>query len=178
MHPWLKKLWPTWLLESVLQITPAEAKKHGIKAVLTDLDNTLIPWNSEVVPASLHNWAQALADHDIKVLILSNNNGARVRHIAEQLGVHYLAPAYKPRRKGYRQALEKLACKKEEAVLVGDQLFTDVLGASRFGLRSILVKPVVASDGKWTRVNRRLEKLFLEYCAREKLHWDWRDQLD
>lgn len=174
----LKKFQPTWMLDTILQISPDQAHKHHIKAIITDLDNTLIPWNSAQVPEYLKQWAEEMTSAGIEVLILSNNNGLRVADVAKQLGVQYLAPAYKPRSSGYLSALKVLDLAKEEVAFVGDQLLTDVFGANRVGIRTILVKPVVKTDGMWTRVNRGVEKP-LKYLL-DKFHknWEWRNQLD
>lgn len=174
----MRKFLPTWTLENILQITPEQAYRHNIKAILTDLDNTLIPWDSKQVPLELKIWAEAITQAGVEILILSNNKSQRVKEIAQQLGVAYLAPAYKPRRIGYRRAMAYIKSNKEETVFVGDQLLTDVLGASRFGLRSILVKPVADSDGAMTRFNRKVEKQLIKFFKQRELIFEWRDQLD
>ena len=93
-------------------------------------------------------------------MILSNNNEERVRRFLRNIDSPYICKAYKPFRKGYLKALERLGVKKEEAVFVGDQLFTDILGANRCGIRSILVRYIEKSGSK-PQLRRRFEKAIL-----------------
>jgi len=93
------------------------------------------------------------------VIFVSNNNGDRVRKFAEPLGLHYIAPARKPLPIGFKRALTQFGYHAKEVVFLGDQLFTDVLGANSVGIEVIHVQPVVKTDGVVTRFNRMMERL-------------------
>ena len=129
--------------ESVLELDGAALKARGITLLLLDLDNTISPYRDhEPVPA-LKNFVAQLRAAGVEPFILSNSRKpARVQAFAELLGVPYLRRAGKPRRGGFLQALEIMGRRREETAMVGDQIFTDILGANRAGIFSILVRPM------------------------------------
>jgi len=92
------------------------------------------------------------------VLLLRHNKEARVKHFAEPLGIPYIHKAKKPLRNAFYNALIQLGLRPNEVVMVGDQLLTDVMGANRLGLHTVLVKPVAQSDGLVTKLNRFIER--------------------
>lgn len=168
---------PTWMIERIYQLTPEQLKKHNIKGVITDLDNTLIAWNNPDGTPELRAWLSTMKEAGIPVVILSNNNQKRVARVANQLGVLYTADAKKPSRRGYKRALDKLGVQPDEAVIVGDQLMTDVFGGNRFGIRSILVMPLVETDMVWTLLNRRLEKIIFKKMQNAHPELKWRNNI-
>lgn len=164
---------PTWMLEKIYLLTPEQLEQHNIRAIITDLDNTLIAWNHPDGTPELHEWLKKMKAADIPVIILSNNTNRRVRRVAEQFGIQYHAPALKPSRRGYRYALRKLDMRASEVALVGDQVMTDIFGANRAGIRSILVMPIVENDAIFTKMNRMLEQAIFKklYANYPELKW-------
>lgn len=170
----LENFLPNRQVKSVLMIKPEELKKHGIKAIITDLDNTLVEWDRPSAPPKLIQWFQNMKKHNIKVTIVSNNNETRVKTFADPLGIPFLYKARKPRGRAFRQALDIMGVKKEETVVIGDQLLTDVLGGNRNGFYTILVVPVAQSDGFLTKFNRMIERQIMGWF-RKKGYLTWED---
>ncbi|SOC36362.1 YqeG family HAD IIIA-type phosphatase [Ureibacillus acetophenoni] len=151
-------LLPKEFVTSVYEITPEKLEKLGIKGIITDLDNTLIEWNRHEATEEIANWIKGMEEAGIKVIIASNNNEARVKRFADPLGIPYIYKARKPLGAAYLAALKQLGLKKNEVIMVGDQLLTDVMGANRLKLYTILVRPVAESDGMVTKFNRFVER--------------------
>lgn len=135
--------------------------RSGIDTMLVDLDNTLLPRDTNVVPQELRDWSAALADHGITVCLVSNNWHERVKSVAEELGFNLVSKAVKPLPFAFLRALSKVGSKRDRAVVVGDQLFTDVLGGRLLGMRTVLVTPLSQTDLPHTLLLRRLERLVL-----------------
>lgn len=173
-----EKFTPTWMVEAIYQITPAQFQAQGIKAVLTDLDNTLIAWNNPDGTPELHEWLQNMEAAGIPVMIVSNNSAARVARVADPLGLSFVSRALKPLTKGLNEAVKKLALQKDEVVMVGDQLLTDVWAANNFGIRSILVQPLIQTDQWNTQINRFFEKGVKKSMLAAHPDLKWRQELD
>lgn len=157
----LSKLYPKLYVASLFDIDLKHLKKQGIKAILFDIDNTLIPWDRKDLDPKIEKWFRSLIDQGFKVCFVSNNDEKRVSALTGSLQVPGVHKAAKPRRKGLRRALGLLGTNIQETALVGDQVFTDVLAGNRLGLYTILVAPLAGKEFIGTRVNRKLEKLVL-----------------
>lgn len=168
---------PTWMLEAIYQLTPEELAKHNIKGILTDLDNTLIAWNNPDGTTELLTWIQGMKDAGIPVMVVSNNKAERVERAISHLGLTYVARALKPFTKGMNEAADKLGLPKEQLVMVGDQLMTDIKAANSAGIPSILVKPIVASDAWNTKPNRAMEKVIMTHLKKNHTDMKWRSEL-
>lgn len=155
----IEKFYPCEYVKSVFDIEFKKLYDSGIKAVIFDIDNTLV-FQDEDSTEETERLFSALHKLGLKTMILSNNNEERVRRFLRNIDSPYICKAYKPFRKGYLRALEMLAVEKEQAVFVGDQLFTDILGANRCGIRSILVRYIEKSGSK-PQLRRRFEKVIL-----------------
>lgn len=155
----IEKFYPCEYVKSVFDIKFKKLYDSGIKAVIFDIDNTLV-FQDEDSTKETERLFSALHKLGLKTMILSNNNEERVRRFLRNIDSPYICKAYKPFRKGYLRALEMLAVEKEQAVFVGDQLFTDILGANRCGIRSILVRYIEKSGSK-PQLRRKFEKAIL-----------------
>ena len=113
----------------------------------------------------------------VKIYILSNNKVERVAKVAEPLGIPYKAGALKPRRKNFQLALDALGTSQANTIMIGDQIMTDIIGANRAKMASILVKPIARNDNFYTWANRAIERLALKLVG-IKRKGDWGDQLD
>lgn len=168
---------PTWMVESIYQITPEQLKKANIKAVLTDLDNTLIAWNNPEATEETIQWIERMKQHDIKVIILSNNSKKRVGKVASLLELDFIASAMKPLTRGFNKAIKVYSFPKEEWLMVGDQIITDIKGANNAGFKSVLVKPILDSDAWNTRLNRFVELKIMNYLIKKDSEMKWRDSI-
>jgi HAD superfamily phosphatase (TIGR01668 family) len=170
----LKHFLPNEHVKSVLDITPDELKNRGIKGIITDLDNTLVEWDRPLAPPKLVNWFENMKNNQILVTIVSNNKENRVKTFSDPLKIPFIFRAKKPLGRAFHQATMQMGIKKEEAVVIGDQLLTDVLGGNRSGFHTILVVPVASTDGIGTKFNRFVERRILNWF-RKKGMIQWED---
>lgn len=171
----LKLFLPNEQVKSVLEIDPERLKQKGIKAIITDLDNTLVAWDRPDATPELLHWFQEIRDAGIKVLIVSNNNQKRVSSFSTPLDLPFIFEARKPMGRAFRKAIKLLGVKKNETVVIGDQLLTDVFGGNRSGIHTILVIPIAATDGFWTQINRKIERQLMAFFERKgMIQWEER----
>ena len=135
---------PDFTVEAVYDLTVPSLQAQGIKAVLVDLDNTLIAWNNPDGTPEMKQWLHDLRDAGIRIIVVSNNTKKRVQRAVEKFGID--------------RAMKEFHYEKNEVVIVGDQLMTDIRAAHRAGIRSILVKPLVQHDSIKTQINRARER--------------------
>jgi HAD superfamily phosphatase (TIGR01668 family) len=134
---------PDRVFRSVTEIDPAELAGRGIKLLLADLDNTLARYGQAEPEGAVVAWRERLRGAGVALFLLSNSRRpTRVAHYAQALRIPVLGRAGKPRRAGYRKAMTQMGCTPEETAMVGDQIFTDILGAKRAGVTAFLVEPV------------------------------------
>ncbi len=152
---------PDVFVESVCDVTPDLLRQLGVHGVLIDLDDTLVASNAADPSVDAESWLRELRDAGTRVVILSNGERKRVRLFAERLGLRAFALAGKPFPFAFRRGLAALGTPRSATAMVGDQLFTDVLGANCAGLTSILVRPLTPGKLFHTRAARRIERLIL-----------------
>lgn len=146
---------------SVLDIDPKALLARGIKGVLLDVDNTLMPRTDTQVPAKMAAWVKSCQEAGLATLVLSNSFQERVTCAVRQLGCEFVGKAMKPLPAGYRRAQELLGLGPGELCMVGDQTYTDILGANLAGIHSILVLPLGKVELWHTRVFRLVERILL-----------------
>lgn len=169
----LKKFLPSEYVKNVFLISPKELKSRGIKGIITDLDNTLVEWDRPDATPQLIEWFDEMKRNDIKITIVSNNNEKRVRAFSDPHGIPFIHKARKPLGTAFRKATNIMQTSKEETVIIGDQLLTDILGGNRSGFHTILVVPVAKSDGFFTRFNRAIERRIMANFKRKGLiNWE------
>ena len=168
---------PSWTINSVYDIKPQDLIEKGYRAAIIDLDNTVIAWNNADYTPEMAAWIEAMQQAGVQIYILSNNTNERVAKVAEPLGIGYTAGALKPRRKNFQVALDALGTTQADTIMIGDQVMTDVIGANRAKLASILVKPIAQHDNVYTWLNRTLERVALKIVGIER-KGDWGQQLD
>jgi HAD superfamily phosphatase (TIGR01668 family) len=152
---------PDLYLTSVHDIDLAGLKARGVDTLLLDLDNTLLPRDSSVVPEDIVGWAEELKGSGMRVCFVSNNWHERVHVVAGELGFPIVAKAIKPLPFAFLAALRHVGADRRQAAIVGDQLFTDVLGGKLLGVMTILVLPLSTSDLPHTLLLRKIERLLL-----------------
>ncbi len=168
----IKKLIPTYYYNSIYDIDYQKLYDNGIRLILTDLDNTLISYKESMPNDDLKNIIIKLKNMGFEIIIVSNSSkGLRAKKFAEILDLKYTKMSLKPLKRGINKAIKKLASRKyskDEIILFGDQLMTDIFGANRAKISSVLVKAVdKQTDILPTRINRKLEIHFLKKIRRK-----------
>ncbi|MEW6172716.1 MAG: YqeG family HAD IIIA-type phosphatase [Bacillota bacterium] len=162
----LKLLRPKLYLDSLFDIRADMLTDLGIKALILDLDNTLVVRGEERVEPQVTEWLQELKERGFKLCIVSNNSRGKGGKLARALGLPGVFRAVKPRGKPFRKALGILGEKPSSTAMVGDQLFTDVLGGNRMGLYTIMISSLGGPDFILTRlVIRKVEKIVLSWLG-------------
>ena len=156
------KLVPDYYFEKFSDANVDFLLSLGIKGVLLDVDNTLEPYENTLPGEHVKAWISALKSCGIGCAIVSNNDGKRIELFNSELSLPAYYKAKKPLSKNLKRALSDLSVKKEEAIFIGDQIFTDVLAARLFGIRSILVPPIKDKTDPFTRFKRLLERPILK----------------
>lgn len=156
------KLYPNAYLKNVKEITIDFLNKNNIKALILDVDNTLIDFNKKMLDG-IEEWCKNLKKQGIKLFIVSNSNQkTKVEMVAKKLELQYIHFATKPFKRGFRKAAKMLQEKNENIAVVGDQIFTDVIGANRCKMFSILVEPIEKKDLLVTKIKRPLENYIIK----------------
>ena len=132
---------------------------QGVLGLIVDLDNTLVGYGKDALEDTHTAWIADARARGFGVVLVSNNFSERVARIGRELGVPAIPSALKPLPRGFLRALRVLGTPRERTVVVGDQLFTDVLGAKLVGLRCVLVEPLVPHDWLGTRILRFFERV-------------------
>ena len=150
------------------EVSAADLKAAGIEAVILDLDNTLVGWQRHDVPEAVLSWLRGLKDSGLKLCLLSNTRfGRRLKKLSEELDIPSVRQAMKPGKKGFRAAMALMGSEPSSTVMIGDQMFTDVWGANRSGIYSIMVQPMARREFFGTKISRMAERLLLAHFRRK-----------
>lgn len=164
----IRRLCPHRFCEAVTDVTVEDLRREGIDTVLLDLDNTLVGWQRSDISDEVLAWLRELKAARMKLYMVSNTRfGRRIVKLSEELGIPHVRRAWKPRRKGFLHAMKELGSSPENTVVIGDQMFTDILGGNRLGLYTIMVHPVAKREFLGTKVSRAAERLFLSWFRRK-----------
>lgn len=162
----LNSFYPDEWLDSAYNIPYESFYQRGVRGIIFDIDNTLVPHGAPADEQSIELFEQ-LRKIGFHTCLLSNNKGPRVAPFANQVGSDYIYKGGKPKRRGYRQAMKKMGTSEHSTLFVGDQLFTDVYGARRTGIYSILVKPINPQEEIQIVLKRYLERIVLWFYVRK-----------
>ncbi len=137
-------------------------------AIILDLDNTLVRWQQEDISLEVVSWIEEAKKLGFALCILSNSfSGHRVKRMAERLNIPFVRRAKKPGRAGFQQAFRLLGHHAEQTAIIGDQLFTDILGGNRAGVHTILVNPMHTREFLYTRIiSRPPERMLIRHFRR------------
>lgn len=160
---------PRLMVNSVYDIDVEKLKAMGIRGIILDLDNTVIPWDSALMCPEAHQWLRALLDAGLRVGLVSNNHRRRVEKFANIFGIPFAARAFKPAKRGFRRVMAAMRLTENQVAVVGDQLFTDILGGNRLGCYTIWVKPLTAKEFVGTKCTRQLEKLTVRFLRSKNM---------
>ncbi len=151
-------IYPNAYFKKVEEITIEFLNKNKIKALLLDVDNTLVDYSKKMTE-SVIKWSKELKGQGVKLYILSNTNDkAKIENIVKELDIPYQLFAMKPLKRGFKRAQKELDEKSENIAIVGDQIFTDIIGGNRCNMFTILVEPINEKDFWYTMWKRPIEK--------------------
>lgn len=157
----LEKLYPKVQANSVLELDLGKLRSMGIRGIIFDLDNTLVEWKQDILNPEVVAMVSRFKEEGFCLCILSNALEHRVEVVAKVLDIPYVSRAAKPRKSSFRKALELLGTTPGETAVVGDQLFTDILGGNRMALYTIWTPPLSTTEFVSTRAVRQLERLVI-----------------
>jgi HAD superfamily phosphatase (TIGR01668 family) len=144
---WNNILQPDLILEgSVLNLTRDTIQQYGLKGLVLDVDDTLVPITVSAASPEMKQWVEEIRTYAVLCLVSNNLSESRIGSIARSLNLPYYLGAAKPSRRKIRAALEQMNLPVHQVGMVGDRLFTDVLAGNRLGMFTILVQPIVHAD--------------------------------
>ena len=163
-------LLPHWTGNSIFDIDPAALARRGITLLLADLDNTLVPYGVPEPTEAVRAWKEALEAAGVTLFVLSNSRRrGRPERFSQALGVPFLGRAGKPRPGGFLKAMARMGRAPAETAIVGDQIFTDILGGRKAGVYTLLVEPIrlAGNPGRYLRyaVERPFRAIAKRRCA-------------
>jgi len=157
-----KLLTPDIYVKSLYDITPEMLKNKGIFGLIIDIDNTLVATYIKNADERAVNFIKTLKENGIKTVIVSNGKKERVEIFCKPLKIEYMYKAHKPLGGALKKAIEMMGLPYDKVAILGDQLFTDVLGGNLLGIHSILVKPMDPDEPLFIKIKRIFEKPFLK----------------
>ncbi len=166
-----KLLAPADQVESVTDIDLDGLESMGVKALLLDLDNTLLAWNQRELTSEVRDWVKLAVGRGFRLCIVSNASRRRLSVQSTVLEIPCVPNSMKPRRRALRKALQLLEVQPHQAAMVGDQVFTDVLAGNRLGLHTILVIPLHLKEQWWMKWVRKLESAIIWWVKRSSNRW-------
>lgn len=169
-----KKVIPFAYAQSVFEIEPTFYHKLGVKHLLLDLDNTLDPYTVDEPTEKTLAWAKAMQEEGFSITILSNNTGKRVGRYAKLLGVEHQGMMKKPFSGPLKRFLKEKGISPDEAILIGDQIQTDVKAGNGAGVKTVLLEPLDPHEPPWTKFNRLFDKPKRKKMKKLNLLKDWR----
>lgn len=155
------RFFPDDYIKSIFEIDTDALTQKGIKAIIFDIDNTLVSYDVEEAPKEIINFFKELQEKGFKICLFSNNSKERVIRFNSGLKVIAIHRANKPLTRKFKLAMKLLKTDKTSTAIVGDQIFTDVYGGNRAGMMTILVVPVSDKDELITKVKRGIERRFI-----------------
>ncbi|HAX99423.1 MAG TPA: YqeG family HAD IIIA-type phosphatase [Candidatus Atribacteria bacterium] len=162
MKQFLRKFYPSLYVDEISEIPLDLLKKKGIQGLIIDLDNTIAPWDQPTVTQLAEKWLKQAKNEGFKIFLVSNSTTSRVNYFMESLKIPGISMAQKPRRGSFRKALESMDLNQNQVTVIGDQIFTDVLGGNRLNLHTILVNPINRKEFFFTRLVRLAEKFVMK----------------
>jgi hypothetical protein len=163
----LHKFYPDEYLDSAYDVDYEGLYEKGYRAVLFDIDNTLVPHDAPADERAVELFAR-LRKIGYKTMLLSNNKEPRVKMFNDSVGSNYIYKSGKPKPVNYREAMRRMGTDEKNTIFVGDQIFTDILGANLAGMHSILVKPIHPKEEIQIILKRYPEKIVLYFYGRKK----------
>ena len=146
---------PNVKLDKVTDISLSVLQKYNINALILDVDNTLSTHHGQVLTEGLEDWLDLMRENGIKMTVLSNSKSKRLEPFAKKINLDYISLGMKPLPFGYWRAIKRLGSKRRNTAIVGDQIFTDVVGGNLAGVKTILLTPIKLETSLRFRIKRR-----------------------
>ena len=159
---------PDLITDRIWQIDEQVLRSLGVRALIVDVDNTLSSHGSPLPEKEVVPWLARMNELKVPVIILSNNTKKRVEPFANKLGLPFVHFAVKPMRGGFLRAQAQLSCPADEIAVVGDQIFTDIVGGNKLGMKTVLVLPIQDDTNLWVRFKRGFEKRYKDRYYNDK----------
>ena len=159
-------LLPKAMTDAVTDLSPPYLRGLNIRLLMLDFDNTIVPYTTDVPTAKMQMWLETMMESDISICVVSNSKKDRVKNFCRQYGLDCITRARKPFSDGIRRCMEQYELEPDACALVGDQIFTDVLGANCTGIHSILVK-AIHNHNFWLKLRHVAEMPFI-FVARKR----------
>ncbi len=153
---------PNIKLDKITDISVEILKKYNIDSLVLDVDNTLSTHHGQVLTDGLVDWLNTMRQNNIKLTILSNSKSERLEPFAKKIDLDYISLGLKPLPFGYLRALKKLNSKRKNTAIVGDQIFTDIIGGNFVGVKTIWLTPIEPEPMLSFRIRRKLEALLIK----------------
>ena len=158
-----ESLKPKVYLESLIKIDLKKIKNEmKIKGIIIDLDNTSVAWGKDDIDEDIIKWINEAKDINMSLCLVSNTHTKRVKKFADVFDIPYFSNAFKPFHFSFQKAIKILGTEYSETMVIGDQIFTDILGGNRLNMYTILVAPLGKRDSIGTFIQRSLEKIILD----------------
>ena len=161
-------LLPRLITDELTDLSPALLKKHGIRLLMMDFDNTIVPYTTNIPTEKMEKWLAMMRSSDIPICVVSNSRNDRVKIFCGKYGIPVITRAKKPGTRGIRECLAKFGVSAKEAALVGDQIFTDTLGANNAGVTPILVK-AIDNHNIWLKLRHVAELPFIFAAGKRRI---------
>ncbi|MDD3165178.1 MAG: YqeG family HAD IIIA-type phosphatase [Oscillospiraceae bacterium] len=162
---------PKKMADHTEQVSVSALKRQGIALVMLDFDNTIVPYTTSEPTPEMDRWLKDAMESGVQMCVVSNSKKPRVQLFCARYGLPCMTKARKPGGRGIRAALAEYHCRPQQAALIGDQIFTDVLGANRAGVCSILIRPIKLHN-IWLKLRNIAEQPFILIgkwrCSHEK----------
>lgn len=162
----IKKFIPNSYYKSIFEIPYDKLYEEGYRLILTDLDNTLISYSEALPNDKIKHLKEKIEAIGFEFILVSNSRKKRVDKFAKEFNIPYVKFATKPLKRGIKKAIKKIAMNKyskNQIIIMGDQLITDILGGNRCGITTFLIEPIEReSEAKVTKRNRKIERFFLK----------------
>ena len=159
-------LLPRLMTDSLTDLTPELLRENNVRLLMLDFDNTIVPYTTDVPTADMERWLSRMNASEIQICVVSNSHKNRVPAFCQARGIDCITHAKKPFSKGIRECLGKYGIPASQAALVGDQIYTDTLGANCAGVTSILIK-AIHNHTFWLKARHVLELPFI-FLARNR----------
>lgn len=159
-------LLPRYCTQALTDLTPEKLQRAGIRLLMMDFDNTIVPYTTDVPTEQMRLWLERMQASSVKIAIVSNSKNSRLVRFCEKYGLEYTMRAHKPSPKGLHTCMETLGFRPEESAIVGDQIFTDTLAGNLAGVAPILVK-AIDNHTIWLKARHVLELPFV-FAARKR----------
>ena len=161
-------LLPRHITPALTDLTPEFLSAGGIRLLMLDFDNTIVPYTTSVPTEAMAAWLRSMAASDIKLCVVSNSKKDRVKIFCAQYGIDCITHAKKPFSRGIHRCMERYGLPASACALVGDQIFTDTLGANCTGVTSILVK-AIDNHNFWLKLRHVAEKPFIFMANKRRI---------